>query len=101
MAGLAALVTAGWMNTASTEAGKGYEFEAITAVLIGGTSITGGEASVVGSVFGVAAIAVLSRGFGLMAISEHWQKLFLGLILIASVLLDRLRKSYELRIAGS
>jgi len=100
MAGLAAIVTAGWMNTASTEAGKGYEFEAITAVLIGGTSIYGGEASVIGSMFGVAAIAILSRGFGLMAVSEHWQRLFLGLILIASVLLDRLRRSYELRVAG-
>lgn len=98
MAGLAAVVTAGWMNTASTEAGKGYEFEAITAVLIGGTSIYGGEASVVGSVFGVAAIAILSRGFGLMAVSEHWQRLFLGLVLIASVLLDRLRRSYQMRV---
>lgn len=100
MAGLAAIVTSGWMNTASTEAGKGYEFEAITAVLIGGTSIYGGEATVIGSMFGVAAVAILSRGFGLMAVSEHWQRLFLGLILIASVLLDRLRRSYESRVAG-
>jgi len=92
LSGIAGVITAGMFNSATTDAGLGYEFEAITAVLIGGTSITGGEATVVGSVFGVMAAAVLSRGFGLMGISEHWRMMFLGLILITSVLLDRVRK---------
>ena len=92
LAGLAGVITAGMMSTAQTDAGLGYEFEAITAVLIGGTSIMGGEATVVGSVLGVIAAALLNRGFGLMGISDLWRMLFLGVILIASVLLDRLRK---------
>jgi ribose transport system permease protein len=92
LCGLAGVITAGMMNTSTTDAGMGYEFEAITAVLIGGTSISGGEATVVGSVFGVLAAALLNRGFGLMGISDLWRMMCLGVILIASVLLDRLRK---------
>jgi len=101
LCGLGAIITAGTMNTATTDAGMGYEFEAITAVLIGGTSIMGGEATVVGSVFGVLAAATLSRGFDLMGISDLWRMMCLGLILIASVLLDGLRKyAARKRIAG-
>lgn len=92
LAGVAGVVTAGMMNTATTEAGMGYEFEAITAVLMGGTSILGGEASVVGSVLGVGTAAILNRGLGLLGVSDHWRMMCLGLILIASVLLDRLRR---------
>jgi len=99
LAGISGLITAGMINTATTEAGIGYEFEAITAVLIGGTSISGGEATVLGSVLGVLAAALLNRGFGLMGISDLWRMMFLGLILIASVLLDRLRKHVALRSA--
>lgn len=97
LAGLAGVITAGMMSTSQTDAGLGYEFEAITAVLIGGTSITGGEATVMGSVLGVVAAALLNRGFGLMGISEHWRMMCLGVILIASVLLDRLRKHAALK----
>lgn len=92
LAGIAGVVTAGMMNTATTEAGMGYEFEAITAVLMGGTSILGGEASVVGSVLGVGTAAILNRGLGILGVSDHWRMMCLGLILIASVLLDRLRR---------
>jgi len=91
LSGIAGVMTAGLMSTATTDAGTGYEFEAITAVLMGGTSIAGGEATVVGSLLGVTAAAVLNRGFGLMGITDHWRMMFLGLILIASVLLDRAR----------
>ena len=94
LAGLAGIVTAGMMNTSITDAGLGYEFEAITAVLIGGTSISGGEATVVGSMLGVVAVSMLNRGLGLMGINdlELWRMLCLGVILISSVLLDQLRK---------
>ena len=94
LAGLAGVITAGMMNTATTEAGLGYEFEAITAVLIGGTSISGGEATVLGSALGVIAVALLNRGLGLLGINDLdlWRMLCLGVILIASVMLDRLRK---------
>ena len=87
-------MTAGMMNTSITDAGLGYEFEAITAVLIGGTSISGGEATVVGSILGVVAVSMLNRGLGLMGINdlELWRMLCLGVILISSVLLDQLRK---------
>ncbi len=99
LAGLAGVITAGLMSTATTDAGVGYEFEAITAVLMGGTSISGGEATVVGSVLGVTTAAVLNRGLGLMALSDHWRMMCLGLILIASVLLDRMRRHVARRSA--
>jgi len=99
LCGISGIMTAGMMYTATTDAGLGYEFETITAVLIGGTSIAGGEASVVGSVFGVLAAAVLNRGFGLIGISDLWRMMFLGLILIISVLLDGVRKHIVRRSA--
>jgi len=92
LAGLAGVTTAAMMSTATTDAGLGYEFEAITAVLLGGTSIAGGEATVVGSVLGVAAAATISRGFGLMGLSDLWRMMCLGLMLIASVIMDRARR---------
>lgn len=94
LSGVAGVITAGLMNTAFTEAGQFYEFEAITAVLIGGTSISGGEATVLGSVLGVTAVVLLNRGLGLMGINDLdlWRMLCLGVILIVSVVLDRLRK---------
>ncbi len=94
LSGVAGVITAGLMNTAFTEAGQFYEFEAITAVLIGGTSISGGEATVLGSVLGVTAVVLLNRGLGLMGINDLdlWRMLCLGVILIMSVVLDRLRK---------
>lgn len=92
LCGLAGIMTAGMMNTATTDAGTGYEFEAITAVLVGGTSISGGEATVVGSMFGVLMAATLGRGFDLMGISDLWKMMCLGAILIASVLLDQARR---------
>jgi len=99
LAGVAGVITAGMMSTAQTDAGLGYEFEAITAVLIGGTSISGGEATVVGSVLGVVAAALLNRGFGLMGINDLWRMMFLGVTLIVSVLLDRLRQYVARRSA--
>lgn len=103
LAGIAGVITAGMMNTATTEAGLGYEFEAITAVLIGGTSISGGEATVLGSVLGVIAVALLNRGLGLLGINDLdlWRMLCLGVILIVSVFLDRLRKHAARRSAKS
>ncbi len=92
LSGLTGVMTAGLMSTATTDAGLGYEFEAITAVLMGGTSISGGEASVVGSLLGVMTAAVLNRGLGMMGVRDEWRMMCLGLILIASVLLDRARR---------
>ncbi len=95
LAGFAGVLTAGMMYTATTEAGMGYEFEAITAVLIGGTSITGGEATVGGSILGVMLAAVLNRGLDLMGINDLWRMMCLGVILIVSVVLDMLRRRVQ------
>lgn len=88
LCGLAGVLTTGMMYTATTDAGMGYEFEAITAVLIGGTSIMGGEATVIGSVFGILIAAVLSRGLGVLGVNDLWRMMCLGLILMASVLME-------------
>jgi ribose/xylose/arabinose/galactoside ABC-type transport system permease subunit len=95
LAGLGGIITASMMSTATTDAGMGYEFEAITAVLMGGTSISGGEATVVGSVFGVLTAAMLNRGFGLMGISDLYRMMCLGIMLILAVLLDTIRKRFS------
>ncbi|MGQ9456201.1 MAG: ABC transporter permease [Armatimonadota bacterium] len=92
LASIGGIITASMMSTATTDAGLGYEFEAITAVLIGGTSIFGGEATVLGSIIGIATTAIINRGFGLMGISDLWRMMCLGVILILAVILDSTRK---------
>ncbi|MDH7602864.1 MAG: ABC transporter permease [Armatimonadota bacterium] len=92
VAGLGGILTAAMMSTATTDAGLGYEFEAITAVLMGGTSIFGGEATVLGSLLGVATAAALNRGFGLMGINDLWRMMCLGLILIGAVAMETSRR---------
>ncbi len=92
-AGLGGILTTAMMSTATTDTGLGYEFEVITAVLMGGTSILGGEATVLGSVLGIAMAAALNRGFGLMGINDLWRMMCLGLLLISAVAMEKVRRS--------
>jgi rhamnose transport system permease protein len=89
LAGLAALVYVSRVSTAKPDAGLGLELDVITAVVLGGTSIAGGEGSIVGSVLGLSILSVLRFGLTLARFPTEGQTVLLGALLIAAVWLDR------------
>ncbi len=91
LAGLSGMILTGTLKTAEPTAGTGYELEAIAAVVIGGTSLSGGEGTILGVLIGAALMGVLKNGFVLLSISAYWQVFAIGFVLIAAVAIDGLK----------
>jgi len=72
--------------------GSSYELDAIAAVILGGTSFVGGTGSILGTLIGALIIAVLTNGLILMGVSDIWQYIVKGLVIIGAVALDRYRR---------
>ena len=75
-------------------AGSGYEMEAIAAAVVGGTSMSGGRGTVIGTILGVLIIAVMNNLLNLLGVPPFLREAFKGLILIAAVLMQKKQKSY-------
>lgn len=91
LCGLGGVMMTARMASAVPDAGAGFEFEAITAVVMGGSSLKGGEGNIVGTIIGVAVMASLRNGLNLIGVQNIWQMLFLGVVLILAVLADNVR----------
>ncbi len=92
LAGLGGLLLTARTTAALPQAGVGYELDAIAAVVIGGTSLSGGRGTLVGSLFGALIIGTLNNGMDLLGISSNYQQFLKGAIIIAAVIVDRSRK---------
>jgi rhamnose transport system permease protein len=90
VAGVAALVYVAHMDEAKADAGTGYELTAITAVVLGGTSIFGGRGTVPGTVLGLFAIVVLQNGLRLAALPAEFAGILTGALLLAAISIERL-----------
>ena len=89
LAGLAGVVLASRITTGQPNAGIGYELDAIAAVVIGGTSLSGGTGGVGGAMLGALLIGVLNNGLDLLNVSSYYQQVVKGLIIVGAVWLDR------------
>ncbi len=87
---LAGMMLMARVNSGQASSGEGYEMDVITGCVLGGISISGGEGSIIGVIIGVLLMGTLSNGMVLMNVSEYWQKVVKGLVLILAVTLDRL-----------
>lgn len=89
LAALAALILTSRLNSAQPTAGESYELDAIAAVVLGGTSLTGGRGWIVGTLIGALIIGVLNNGLNLIGVSSFYQQVVKGLVILFAVLLDR------------
>src|SRR3954451_14109010 len=90
VASLAALVYVAHLGQAKADAGTGYELMAITAVVLGGTSIFGGRGTVHGTLLGLVAIVVLQNGLRLAALPSELAGILIGCILLVTIAMERL-----------
>ncbi|MFT5874909.1 MAG: inositol transport system permease protein [Clostridium sp.] len=91
LSGIAAIVLASRLDAGQPTAGLAYEFDAITAAVIGGTSLLGGVGSIPGVIVGGLIVGFLTNGLDLMNVSSYWQQILKGIIIVAAVLLDRFK----------
>jgi ribose/xylose/arabinose/galactoside ABC-type transport system permease subunit len=91
-AGLSAFLLTARLNSAEQIAGQNYELQAIAAVVIGGTSLFGGEGGVIGTFIGAMLIGVLNNGLVILNVSSYYQPIIIGAIIVLSVYIDQLVK---------
>lgn len=91
--GVAGLLIASRLNSAQPALGQGYELDAIAAVVIGGTSLSGGVGTILGTLIGAFIMSVLINGLRIMSVAQEWQMVLTGLIIILAVYTDNLRRA--------
>jgi ribose transport system permease protein len=89
---ISAIILTARIDSAIAVAAEGYELDAIGAVVIGGTSMLGGEGRLSGTIIGVLIYGVISNGLNLLTVPQGNQRIIKGIIIIVAVLLDVLRK---------
>jgi ribose transport system permease protein len=92
LAAVAGLLVTARLDSATPNAGFSYELDSIAAVVIGGTSLSGGRGSILGTVLGCLIIGVLNNGLVLLEVSPFWQQVIKGLVILAAVAIDQASK---------
>jgi len=92
LAGLGGVLMASQLKSGSATYGNMYELYVIAAVVVGGTSLSGGEGKMLGTLTGAFTIAVIQNGMNLTNVESYTQKVVLGLVILGAVLLDNLRQ---------
>lgn len=88
LAAFAGMISIAYLKSVPTTAGSGREMDAIAAVILGGTSMSGGRGTILGTFLGAAIMAVVKNGMVLLSVPAFWQSGFIGIIIIAAVLMD-------------
>lgn len=93
LSGLAAIIMMGRINSGSPVVGRGFEMDVLTAAVLGGISISGGEGKVFGAIIGALIIGVLSNGLIILNVSEYYQMIVKGLVLALAIAFDSVSTS--------
>ncbi|BCV20592.1 ABC transporter permease [Moorella sp. Hama-1] len=90
LSALGGVALASRLASGQPAAASGYELNAIAAVVLGGTSLSGGKGSIGKTIIGIMTIGVINNGLSLMRISSYWQSITMGLIIMVAVIIDKL-----------
>lgn len=93
LAAISGMILTSRLNSAQPTAGTSYELDAIAAVVLGGTSLSGGKGWIVGTLIGAVIIGVLDNGLNLLNVSSFYQQVVKGAVILVAVLLDRSKKN--------
>jgi inositol transport system permease protein len=88
LSGIAGIVLMSRINSGQPAAGVGYEFDAITGVVVGGTSLMGGSGTIIGTIIGSLIVGVINNMLNLLNVTSYWQQVVKGLIILIAVILD-------------
>lgn len=88
LAAISGIVYMSRMNSGQPASGVGYEFDAITAVVVGGTSLAGGSGTIVGTIIGAIIVGIINNVQNLMNVHTYWQQIIKGLIILLAVVID-------------
>jgi ribose transport system permease protein len=97
LSAVAAIILVSKLNSAQSIAGEGYELDAIAASVIGGASLLGGAGSVWGTMLGAIIMGIIRNGLNLMNVSSYSQRIIIGIIILAAVMLDSIRSGKSSR----
>jgi ribose/xylose/arabinose/galactoside ABC-type transport system permease subunit len=92
LAALSGILLASRMNSGQPNAGVSYELDVIAAVVVGGTSLSGGAGSIIGTFIGAMLIAVLRNGLNLLNVNSYVQQVIVGVVILLAVMLDQIRR---------
>jgi len=92
LAAVGGLLMTARLGVAAPTAGQGYELDVIAAAVVGGTSLSGGEGTILGVLIGAAVMQVLRNGLVLTGVSAYWLQALQGFVIVVAIMLDQLRK---------
>jgi ribose/xylose/arabinose/galactoside ABC-type transport system permease subunit len=93
LAALSGILQSAEIMAGTSTTAKGWELDVIAAVIIGGTSLMGGSGRIWGTMVGIVFLGVIINGMTLLNISEYWQHVVRGVLILAAVLLNRMKKN--------
>ena len=93
--GIAGVVMSSRLGSAQPALGQGYELEAIAAVVIGGTSLSGGQGTISGTIIGAFIMSVLTNGLRILGVKQEWQTVVIGAVVILAVFIDIYRRKKQ------
>ena len=93
LAGFSGVLLGSRLGAGDPNVGQGFEFDVIVAIVLGGTSLAGGEGSIIGMVIGALVVGFLGNGLNLLGVYSFYQSVFKGIVLVGAVLLDTFLKS--------
>ena len=98
-ASVVGLIIASQLVAAHPATGQFFELNAIAAVVLGGTSLSGGRGSIGGTIIGAFVIGVLGDGLVMVGVSSFWQQVIKGLVIVLAVIIDQMQARMQVRIA--
>lgn len=90
LAGIGGIIVTSRLDSAQPNAGIGFELDSIAAVVIGGTSLSGGKGTIMGTVQGALIIGILNNGLVLLNVSPFWQQVIKGMVILLAVIIEKI-----------